>query len=78
MASKQHARAKTQAELQSMDWEGVCEWLRVLDISPHIIDKVREEKVPGDQLCAMSVDELKQDLGMSALQAKRVIISIVQ
>jgi hypothetical protein len=70
--------AKTTEELRGMDWQGVCVWLTALDISEKVINKVTEEKVPGEQLRAMSVDEMKLDLGMSSLQAKRVAMNMLQ
>ncbi len=70
--------AKTTEDLRGMDWQSVCAWLKALDISEQVINKVTEEKVPGEQLRAMSVDEMKLDLGMSSLQAKRVAMNMLQ
>lgn len=39
-----------------------------------VVDVVRNEKVPGLQLSKMALEELMSDLGMSKLQAKRLLL----
>jgi hypothetical protein len=39
-----------------------------------VVDVVRREKVPGRQLSTMALEDLMGDLGMSKLQAKRLLL----
>ena len=59
-----------------LDWVGVAAWLRSLDVEDKVVELVEKERVPGGQLVHMTLDELKSDLGMTTLQAKRVIMSM--
>lgn len=59
-----------------MDWKGACEWMRQLDIDETVIAVIEREKVPGGQLAQMTLDELIADLGMSKIQAKRLLLNI--
>jgi hypothetical protein len=61
---------------QGMTFEGVAAWLTALDIAPGVVQTVEAKQVPGSQLAAMSVAELTKELGLSKLQAKRVVLAI--
>ena len=64
----------TVEQLQGMACEEVCAWLNVLGMADTVVSVVRVERVPGKQLATMGVPELMGDLGMSKLQAKRVLL----
>lgn len=59
-----------------LDWVGVAAWLRSLDVEEKVVELVEKERVPGGQLVHMTIDELKSDLGMTTLQAKRVMMNM--
>ena len=58
--------------MQSLD---CAAWLRSLHVEETVVHLVETERVSGSQLLKMTVDDLISDLGMSKLQAKRVILS---
>ena len=62
--------------VSAMDWKRACEWLRQLDIDEAVLEVIEKEKVPGGQLAQMTLDELIADLGMSKIQAKRMLLNI--
>ena len=59
-----------------MDWKAACAWMRRLDIDEAVLQIMDKEKVPGGQLAQMTLDELIADLGMSKIQAKRLLLNI--
>ena len=59
-----------------MDWKGASAWMRRLDIDEEVLQLMEKEKVPGGQLAQMTLDELITDLGMSKIQAKRLLLNI--
>lgn len=64
------------SRVSAMDWKRACEWLRQLDIDEAVLEVIEKEKVPGGQLAQMTLDELIADLGMSKIQAKRLLLNI--
>ncbi|EKX42730.1 hypothetical protein GUITHDRAFT_111402 [Guillardia theta CCMP2712] len=59
-----------------MGWQEVVELMEMLNIDESVREVVRQERVPGSQIRAMSLDELMQDLNMSKLQAKRLLMTM--
>lgn len=62
--------------VHSLNWVGVARWLQSLDVEAKVVELVEKERVPGGQLAHMTLEELVADLGMSKLQAKRVILNM--
>ena len=62
--------------VHSLNWVGVAQWLRSLDVEEKVVELVEKERVPGGQLTHMTLEDLVADLGMSKLQAKRVILNM--
>ena len=59
-----------------MGWQEVVELMEMLNIDESVREVVRQERVPGSQIRAMSLEELMQDLNMSKLQAKRLLMTM--
>ena len=51
------------------------EFLRALELG-HLRSKFEENGIDGDFLLSMSADELKEDLGLTGLQAKKIFRGI--
>ena len=62
--------------VHSLNWVGVARWLRSLDVEENVVEVVEKERVPGGQLLYMTLEDLVVDLGMSKLQAKRVLLNM--
>ena len=62
--------------VHSLNWVGVAQWLRSLDVEEKVVELVEKERVPGGQLLYMTLEDLVVDLGMSKLQAKRVLLNM--
>jgi len=59
---------------KALSWEDIVAWMKSMDIDETPISIIEKEKVPGSQLLAMSLEDLMEDLQMSKLQAKRVVM----
>eukprot|EP00293_Proteomonas_sulcata_P005028 CAMPEP_0184328152 /NCGR_PEP_ID=MMETSP1049-20130417/143471_1 /TAXON_ID=77928 /ORGANISM="Proteomonas sulcata, Strain CCMP704" /LENGTH=391 /DNA_ID=CAMNT_0026650447 /DNA_START=87 /DNA_END=1262 /DNA_ORIENTATION=+ len=63
-----------QRSLEQMNTQEVLDWMMTLNISPECMTKVSNEGVTGRQLAAMGLMELMEELGMTKLQAKRILL----
>eukprot|EP00960_Hanusia_phi_P052950 761766-Hanusia_phi.AAC.5 len=59
----------------NMSWEEVVELMGTLNIDESVRELVRQERVPGSQVRSMTLEELMDDLQMSKLQAKRLMMT---
>ena len=62
--------------LRELGWKDVCMFLHALDVDESAIAIVEKEKVPGPQLAQMSEADLMQDLNLSKLQARRIMVHL--
>ncbi|KAI2491533.1 SAM domain (Sterile alpha motif) [Fragilaria crotonensis] len=61
--------------IKDFDNHEVCIWLNAIGLGSKI-EPFRESAVDGDLLCSLTLDDLTGDLGLSGLQAKKVLRGI--
>ena len=68
-------KSATRANIKAWDVENVVDFLRALELG-HLKPKFEENGIDGDFLLSMSADELKEELGITGLQAKKIFRGI--